>query len=165
VNPSEVEKAQVSGLPQHVIGVAGVVVDDVGRALTVRRRSPQRWELPGGALERDERIADGLVREVREEIGLDVEPLGLSGIYQNIALGPVALVFACRRVDGTERLSDETSDWRWVSRDEVDALMPPAWAVRFADGLDAVEALGGEPGTGRQTFQPPVRVHDGTSLL
>lgn len=155
----------MSGLPRHVIGVAGVVVNGVGRALTVRRRSPQRWELPGGALELGEQIGEALVREVREEIGLDVEPLGLSGIYQNMTLGPVALVFVCRRIGGTERLSDETSDWRWVARDEVAALMPPAWAVRFTDGLDAAVALTEQPTSGRQPFQPLLRVHDGARLL
>lgn len=161
MTPSDLERAQVSGLPRHVVGVAGLVVDDDGRALSVRRRTPQRWELPGGALEVGERILDGLRREVREEIGLDVEPVRLSGVYQNMALGPVALVFLCRRAGGAERTSDETSDWRWVRRDEIGGLMPPAWSVRFTDGLDLWSALD----AGGQAPDPRVRVHDGTEVL
>ena len=161
MTPSDLERTQVAGLPRHVVGVAGVVVDDAGRALAVRRRSPQRWELPGGALEPGERIADALRREVREETGLDVEPIRLSGVYQNMALGPVALVFLCRRTGGTERDSDETSEWRWISADEAAQLMPAAWAVRFSDALDLAAALG-EPG---RVPAPAVRTHDGTSLL
>ena len=161
MTPSPVEKAQVSGLPRHVVGVAGVVVDEAGRALAVRRRTPARWELPGGALEHDERVVDGLVREVHEESGLEVEPVALSGVYQNMALGPVALVFLCSRIGGTEGTSDETSEWRWLRPDEIDGLMPPAWAVRFTDALGVWTALR----AGRTPGPPPVRAHDGTNLI
>lgn len=157
MTPSVVERQQVAGLPRHVVGVAGVVVDDSGRALSVRRREPPRWELPGGALEVGERLTEGLVREVEEEIGLRVEPVRLTGVYQNMALGPVALVFLCRRVGGHERLSDETSDWRWADRDELTTMMPAAWLARFTDALDAWAT-----GTADNV---PVRAHDGQSLL
>ena len=73
----------------------------------------------------------------------------------------MALVFLCRRRSGVERLSDETTDWRWITRDEAELLMPPAWSVRFADALDAASALGG----GRPAPVAAVRVHDGVALL
>ena len=47
-------------------------------------------------LELAEGIHDGLRREVREETGLDVEPITLTGIYKNLARGIVALVFRCK---------------------------------------------------------------------
>ena len=151
----------MAGLPRHVIGVAAVVIDDEGRVLTVRRREPDRWELPGGALELGETLHEGLVREVREEIGLDVAPVRLTGVYQNMALGPTALVFWCRRVGGSERLSDETSEWRWVHPDEVAGLMPLAWSTRFSDAVDAYEATR----AGAPLGPVPVRAHDGRELL
>lgn len=150
----------MAGLPRHVLGVAGVVVDEAGRALTVRRRAPERWELPGGALEPGETIEAGLRREVTEEIGLDVEPVCLTGVYQNMALGPVALVFWCRRVAGSERTSAETTDWHWAARDEITTLMPDAWAVRITDALDAW----GAHRRGLPVAHVPVRVHDGQRL-
>lgn len=150
----------MAGLPRHVIGVAAVVIDD-GRVLTVRRREPDRWELPGGALELGETLHAGLVREVREEIGLDVAPVRLTGVYQNMTLGPTALVFWCRRLGGSERPSDEASDWRWVRPDELSGLMPPAWSTRFTDALDAYEAMR----AGQPPGPVPVRAHDGRHLL
>lgn len=162
------ERAQVAGLPRHVVGVAGVVVDDTGRALAVQRRSPPRWEPPGGALEEGETLTEGLVREVEEETGLLVEPVRLTGVYQNLALGPVALVFLCHRVGGSSRLSEETRDWRWLGRDEVAALMPPAWSSRFTDALQVWDALAsGSASLLGDAALPavPVRVHDGTDLL
>ena len=167
--PTGVERDQVAGLPRHVIGVAAVVIDDDGRVLTVRRHTPPRWELPGGALEVGETLHEGVVREVREEVGLDVEPVRLTGIYQNMALGPTALVFWCHRIGGQERPSPEITDWRWVRRDELPALMPPAWSTRFTDALDAYDAAHGADGHGVEFGDGipdvPVRAHDGRVLL
>jgi 8-oxo-dGTP pyrophosphatase MutT (NUDIX family) len=165
VSPSTpLELAQTQALPRHVVGVCGAVLDDAGRVLVVERRQPARWELPGGALELDEPLLDGVVREVQEETGLAVEPLALTGVYQNMSLGPVALTFACRRVGGVETVSDETSAWRWVGRHGVADLMPPARAARALDALDALVAVGGRLEALRGAGVP-VRRHDGTVLL
>jgi 8-oxo-dGTP diphosphatase len=84
----------------HSVSVAGVVIDENGRTLVIQRRDNGHWEPPGGVLERDESIIEGLIREVKEETGL-VEPLVLTGVYKNMRLGVVALVFRCRLVGGT----------------------------------------------------------------
>jgi 8-oxo-dGTP pyrophosphatase MutT (NUDIX family) len=54
---------------RHSVSVAGVITDDDGRALLIRRRDTLHWEPPGGVLELDESIEAGLRREVREETG------------------------------------------------------------------------------------------------
>lgn len=92
--------AAVTCTSKHSVSGAGVIVDDAGRALLVRRRDNGRWEPPGGVLELDESIYDGLRREVREETGLDVEPERLTGVYKNMTRGIVALVFRCRLTGG-----------------------------------------------------------------
>jgi 8-oxo-dGTP diphosphatase len=80
---------------RHSVSVAGVIVDDHDRALLIQRRDTQRWEPPGGVLEPGETIHDGLRREVREETGLDIEPITLTGVYKNMVRAIVALVFRC----------------------------------------------------------------------
>ncbi len=59
--------------------VAAALVRD-GRVLACRRTGPPaaagRWELPGGKVEPGESRDDALVREVREELGVDVEVTG-----------------------------------------------------------------------------------------
>jgi 8-oxo-dGTP pyrophosphatase MutT (NUDIX family) len=162
VRGPDVEQQQVALLPRHVVGVSGAVLDDAGRVLIVQRREPQRWELPGGALELGEPLLDGLVREVREETGLLVEPLRLTGVYQNLRLGPVALAFACRVLSGSEQATAETSGWSWTSRDDVPDLMPPARALRALDALDALAEAGSLDALRGGV---PVRVHDGVDLL
>ena len=82
----------------HSVSVAGVVIDENGRTLVIQRRDNGHWEPPGGILERDESIIEGLLREVREETGLIVEPVALTGVYKNMRLGVVALVSGAVRL-------------------------------------------------------------------
>ncbi len=51
--------------------------------LARRKFEPQagKWDLPGGFLEEDEEPLDGLRRELREETGVEIEPLELAGIW------------------------------------------------------------------------------------
>jgi ADP-ribose pyrophosphatase YjhB (NUDIX family) len=137
---------------RHSVSVAGVVIDDRGRALVIRRRDNAHWEPPGGVLERDETIIEGLRREVREETGLDVEPVALTGVYKNMTRGIVALVFRCRAVSGRLTVNPEVTGFRWVTESDAAALMPEAFAIRVLDAY--------HPGPA-----PAIRDHDGISLV
>jgi 8-oxo-dGTP diphosphatase len=92
---------------RHSVSVAGVITDHDGRALLIKRRDTLLWEPPGGVLELDESIDAGLRREVREETGLTIEPVALTGVYKNMARGIVALVFRCDVVRGHLIRNDE----------------------------------------------------------
>ncbi|MDP8928454.1 MAG: NUDIX domain-containing protein [Actinomycetota bacterium] len=131
--------------------MAAVIVDDRGRILALQRRDNAHWEPPGGVLELDETIHDGLLREVREETGLDVKPEALTGVYKNMARGIVALVFRCSVVGGRLANSNESRDLRWIRPDEAPSYMAEAYAIRVADALS--------------TDTPHIRLHDGTRLL
>ena len=141
-----------SQLPRHSVSVAGIVLDDHGRALLIRRLDNRRWEPPGGVLELGEAIHNGLRREIREETGLDVEPMALSGVYKNMPRGIVALVFRCKITGGALATNDEVSDFRWVTESEATRLMSEAYAIRVLDALH-------DPGPAA------VRTHDGVHLL
>jgi ADP-ribose pyrophosphatase YjhB (NUDIX family) len=136
---------------KHSVSVAGAVVRDDGRILAIQRHDNGRWEAPGGVLETDETIPAGLVREIREETGLEVEPIALTGVYKNMKMGVVALFFRCQLLGGVETLSEETTAVRWLTRDEVVDFMAETTAIRV---LDAIADDG-----------PHVRTHDGVQLL
>jgi 8-oxo-dGTP diphosphatase len=137
--------------PRHSVSVAAAIIDEGGQLLAVRRRDNGHWEPPGGILELDETIHAGLVREVREETGLEVELEALSGVYKNMRRGIVALVFRCRIIGGEPHPTQEAEQVSWLSPDDVRNLMDEAYATRLLDAL--------RPGPAA------IRAHDGLSLL
>src|SRR5919197_2754184 len=137
--------------PRHSVSVAAAVVNEAGQLLAVRRRDNGHWEPPGGVLELDETIQAGLIREVHEETGLQVEPEALSGVYKNMRRGIIALVFRCRIVGGEPRPTSEAKRVEWLSPSQVRELMDEAYATRLLDALNAGPAA--------------IRAHDGLSLL
>jgi ADP-ribose pyrophosphatase YjhB (NUDIX family) len=64
-----------------VVATSALATDDAGRILLQRRADSGNWALPGGGMEMDESLADSVVREVKEETGLNVEVTGLVGTY------------------------------------------------------------------------------------
>src|SRR5438067_4563022 len=103
----------VTQTPRHPVSVAAVVTNDNNRILVIQRRDNGAWQLPGGVLELDESPDAGLRREVREETDVEVEPQRLTGVYKNITLGVVALVFRARVVAGTATETDESAAVDW----------------------------------------------------
>jgi 8-oxo-dGTP diphosphatase len=136
---------------RHSVSVAGVVTDDQGRALLIRRRDTLHWEPPGGVLELGEAIEAGLCREVREETGLAVRPVALTGVYKNMARGIIALVFRCEILSGRLRVNDEVSGFQWATAAEVKEMADEAFAIRILD------ALSDQP-------HPAIRQHDGVRV-
>ncbi|MFB6660932.1 NUDIX hydrolase [[Kitasatospora] papulosa] len=136
--------------PLHSVSVAGVVVREDGRVLTIKRADNGTWEPPGGVLELSESPEDGVRREVYEETGIKVQVDRLTGVYKNTARGIVALVFRCHAEGGQEQLSAESTAVEWLTPDEVTSRMREVFAVRVTDALDDV---------------PHVRSHDGRKVI
>jgi ADP-ribose pyrophosphatase YjhB (NUDIX family) len=111
-------------------GASALVLDETGeRILLTRRADNGRWCMPGGRMEPGESVAEACVREILEETGLEVEVVSLIGIYSSpdrVIEYPdgnrrqiVAAHFLVRVLGGALRLSDETTEFRFVSRDEL----------------------------------------------
>jgi ADP-ribose pyrophosphatase YjhB (NUDIX family) len=133
-----------------VPSTTAVVTDERGRILLIRRRDNDLWALPGGGMELGESITDAAVREVKEETGLDVEVVGLVGVYTNprhvMAYddGEVrqqfSLCFTTRLLGGTLRIDHESTDVAWTGPDELDALpMHPSMRLRIDHYLERRE--------------------------
>jgi 8-oxo-dGTP diphosphatase len=136
---------------RHSVSVAGVTVDEDGNVLVIKRRDNGAWQAPGGILEADEQIEEGLRREVFEETGIEVEPELLTGVYKHMGLGVVALVFRCKAVGGKATPTEESSSVEWRSPGEITAKMTEAFAIRVRDALSGP--------------WPHVRAHDGVNLV
>lgn len=140
----------MTATPKHSVSVAGIVVRDDGRVLVIKRDDNGHWEAPGGVLELDESFEAGVQREVLEETGLTVTVERLTGVYKNLTHGIVALVYRCRPAGGEPHATDEAREIRWMTREEAQSAMVPAFGVRV---LDAFEEA------------PQSRLHDGVNLV
>jgi 8-oxo-dGTP diphosphatase len=109
--------------------VGAVVRDDAGRLLLIRRgHEPSRglWSLPGGRVEPGETLEAAVVREVREETGLEVR-VGAAVGSVRIPAGAVVYDvtdFACAPLDtaAVPVAGDDADDVAWVGATALDGL-------------------------------------------
>ncbi|MDQ0794195.1 (deoxy)nucleoside triphosphate pyrophosphohydrolase [Streptomyces sp. B1I3] len=105
--------------------VAGAVYDE-GRLLAARRSAPPelagRWELPGGKLEPGESGEQALVRELREELGVETEPLERIDGEWPLKPGYVLHVWTVRLISGEPRPLEDHDALRWLAPDEADTV-------------------------------------------
>lgn len=109
------------GQTQVVVG--GALCDDRGRLLAARRTAPPalagRWELPGGKVEPGETPEEALVRELREELGVEAEPLGRVEGEWPLGGGLVLHVWRARLLCGTPRPLQDHDELRWLGAAEL----------------------------------------------
>ncbi len=114
------------------LAVSAAIVRD-GKVLVVRRaRKPalNLYTLPGGAVETGETLHEAVVREVREETQLSIEPVALAGHREAIMRDGqgrverhfVILSFAARWLAGEPVLNEELDDARWLAPAELSGL-------------------------------------------
>lgn len=107
------------------VGVDAAVFNDQKRILLHRRTDDHRWCLPCGWIEVNESPAEAIVREVREETGLEVVPTHILGVYDLKAdkLHPhhtITIFYLCRPTGGELAISHESTDIGYFSIDQVE---------------------------------------------
>lgn len=117
-----------------VLVVACALIDPDGRVLIAQRPEGKKmaglWEFPGGKIEPGERPEATLIRELREELGIEVQEACLAPLtfashsYEDFTL--LMPLWVCRRWSGTPR-GAEGQALKWVSPKRLrDYPMPPA---------------------------------------
>jgi len=150
-------------LRQHVghakvisTGAAALIRDQYARLLLIKRRDFGLWGLPGGTQELGESIADTIVREVREEVGLIVEPTRLLGVRTSPKfdvtfpngdqIQPYVVLFECRVVGGDLKTDgDEVLDLGWFGVERLPSITP-----NTASAIKALRQFNGDA-----LFDPP----------
>lgn len=129
----------------RVLVVGAAIVRDA-RVLAARRTAPPAlaggWEFPGGKVEPGESEVDALVRECREELGVQIEVGALLG--ELTPPGIVLRVYRARLARGEPRPLQDHDALRWLAADEVADV---AWLPADLPLLPALQAMLAQPGT------------------
>ena len=114
------------------LGCSAAIFDEQGRIFLTRRADNGQWCLPGGGMESGESVSEACEREVWEETGLRVRVKRLVGVYSHsdqLVVYPdgnkahiVALHFEAEIIDGTPSLSNETTDFGYFTREEIQSM-------------------------------------------
>jgi len=137
---------------QPIVSVGAVLIHE-GKILLVKRGvEPGRgmWSIPGGAVELGERVEDALIREVREECGLEVEINRILDVVDNIVLNSrnsvqfhyTILNFLVQLKGGTLKPADDVANARWVPLDEAENYdLTPSFRSFFRKHKNELERL------------------------
>lgn len=114
------------------LAVSAAIIRDGRVLVTQRARGPALgvWTMPGGVVEAGETLAEALIREIKEETALTIEPVALAGHREVVVRDSkgrasrhfVILCFASRWIAGEPQLNEELSDSRWLKLEELSSL-------------------------------------------
>ena len=133
-------------LPTDIVASGGVITNDKYEVLIVKNLR-KGWEYPGGIIEPGETVPQGLIREIKEETGVDVEIINIVGVYSNTAKKKgyngveevptiVIIDFVCKYISGDLRTSEESIEVKWFSKEEALKKVNPKQQLRFRRALD-----------------------------
>jgi len=146
---------------QPLVGVGGVVIHRQRVLLIKRGAEPlkHQWSIPGGMLELGEELAEGARRELKEETGLDVEPLEVIAVFDRILRDTgteggwslkgrgrvryhyVIVDYVCRLKGGKLAPASDVLDARWVRRQDLPEYHLTEMATHVVG--EAFKVLGG----------------------
>ncbi len=117
----------------HVVLAVGAFIINDNKEILIVKKSPVEhidaglWTIPGGKIEPNEAILDGLKREVREEVNLDIEVDRWIGedVFESSGFYYHAQHFLCRAVNFDVRLEKKLLEFRWMKKEELNAFEFP----------------------------------------
>jgi len=113
----------------------GIIFDQQNKILLCHRRDYDLWNLPGGTMEAGESPWECVIREVREETGLNVEIKKLIGIYNKPETNEICFSFICSIINGELRLNEEADKIEYFTMKDIPSNMSPKQIERIKDAL------------------------------
>jgi ADP-ribose pyrophosphatase YjhB (NUDIX family) len=107
--------------------------------LLCHRRDRDVWNLPGGGVEYGELPTDAVVRETKEEVGLEVAVERLVGVYGKPERVEFVFAFVCKIIGGRLALTDESDENRYFAFDDLPDNMSQKQVSRIRDALNGAD--------------------------
>jgi 8-oxo-dGTP diphosphatase len=112
--------------PRFAVTAGAIITDSRGRVLLLKHRfrPGTGWGMPGGFMEKGEQPEDALRRELREEVGLEVDQLKVFTTRAFRVPNQVEIVFRCQAIGDPDRLNFEIQKAAWFSPDDLPKELP-----------------------------------------
>ena len=115
------------------VGVGAAIFDNEGRLFITKRGEKAKnergkWEIPGGSMEFGETFEQAIKREIKEEVGVEIEVLELLGICDHIIPDEkqhwVSPTYICKIVKGIPRIlePEKCAEIGWFTLEEAESL-------------------------------------------
>jgi 8-oxo-dGTP diphosphatase len=117
------------------IGAFAIIFNENGQVLLSHRRDMDAWNLPGGGVESRELPSEAVIREVKEETGLDAVIERLVGVYGKADKDELVFAFVCRVTGGQLVLTDEADQHRFFAVEQIPPNTLPKQVERIRDAL------------------------------
>lgn len=133
-------------LPRKYIGSGGLFLNDKGEVLIVKPKYKDQWEIPGGVAETNESPQEAFMREIKEELGLDIKPNQLLVYDFSSKVGfkgdAIMMVFfggilTPDQIAKIKLPADELTEFRFVAANDAIALVTEKLAKRLPKALVA----------------------------
>lgn len=115
------------------IGVFGIITNKKDEVLLCHRNDYDLWNMPGGRLEKNETPWECMIREAKEETGLDVAISRLLGIYSKPRKDEIVIAFVCNVLGGSLQLNKEARDLKYFNLKNIPKNTVPKQVEKIKD--------------------------------
>ncbi|EOP30696.1 MULTISPECIES: NUDIX hydrolase [Bacillus] len=132
--------------PKHIVAVAGYLTNEKNEVLLTKVHwRADTWEMPGGQVEEGEALDQAVCREIKEETGLSVKPIGITGVYYNAFMHILAVVFKVAYVSGDIKIQpEEIQEAKFIALNEENIdeyITRPHMKSRTVDAMRATHFI------------------------
>jgi len=111
----------------------GALIIKGNKVLLHHRTDYDMWDLPSGGMKKGETVFQALKREVKEETGLNIKPIKLTGVYQNYRREIIVLNFLVKVTSGKLTKNKEADDFKYFHYKKLPKNLAPKQKVRILD--------------------------------
>lgn len=111
----------------------GALITKANKVLLHHRTDYDLWDLPSGGMKKRETIFQALKREVKEETGLNIKPIKITGVYQNFRKEIIVLIFLVKIISGKLTKNKEADDFKYFDYKKLPQNFPAKQKERIID--------------------------------